>query len=80
MSAEVEVFAGICTANVDEDDLSLPKSNTQMAKPSLCLYINAPRAVIAPVHEGEEKSTYVVLPELVAEVLTVAVTCWPPAE
>jgi hypothetical protein len=74
ISADVLVFAGICTVKVDVDVLFEPKSNTHTAPLSPGVYIRAPRAVIAPVQDGEEKVMYVVLPNEVASVDMVAVT------
>lgn len=79
MSADVLVFAGIVTVNEVVDVFVFPKSKTQTAPLSPALYIKAPRAVIAPVHEGEENEMYVTLPEDVVWDETVAVTISPPA-
>jgi hypothetical protein len=50
MIADVFVTAGNCTVNVAVEVLSAPKSSTQTAPPAPALYINAPLAVIEPVH------------------------------
>jgi hypothetical protein len=66
MRAEELVSDGIVTVNVLLDVLSEPKSKTQIAgfvPPTL--YINAPLAVIDPVHAGEEKFTNAILPFVV---------------
>jgi hypothetical protein len=57
MSADVLVLAGIATVKVEVEVLSLPKSSTQTAAPVVLLYINAPRAVIDPVHAGAANVT-----------------------
>jgi hypothetical protein len=73
------VFAGIVTVNVEVDVLVFPKSKTHTAPFAPALYIKAPRAVIAPVHDGEVNEMYVTLPEDVVCDDTVAVTTCPPA-
>jgi hypothetical protein len=70
----VLVSGGIVTVNVPEDVFVLPKSKTQTAPLTPALYINAPRALIAPVQEGDENDTYVILPEAVVAEDTVGVT------
>ena len=60
MIADVLVTAGNCTVNVAVEVLSAPKSNTQTAPPAPALYINAPRAVIAPVHDVLSNDIYAV--------------------
>jgi hypothetical protein len=63
MSADVLVLAGIVTVKDTVEFLSLPKSSTQTAPFAPALYIKAPRAVICPLHDGEEKDTYTILPD-----------------
>ena len=62
MIADVLVTAGNCTVNVAVEVLSAPKSNTQTAPPAPALYIKAPRAVIAPVHDVLLNDMYAVSP------------------
>jgi hypothetical protein len=66
MRAEVLVSVGIVTVKLVIEVLSLPKSRTQIAGAAPpTLYINAPRAVIDPVHAGDENVTYAILPVVV---------------
>ena len=64
--AEVLVVAGNCTVKDPLDVLVDPKSKTQTAGFVVLFfkYINAPRALIAPVHTALLKETYAVSPDV----------------
>jgi len=61
MIAVVFVAAGNCTTKVVVEVLFEPKSSTHIAPLSPALYIKAPRAVIAPVHEALANEKYAVV-------------------
>lgn len=77
MIAEVFEGSGNCTVNVADDVLSAPKSNTQTDPPDV--YINAPRAVIAPLQTALSKEMYAVVPELPTVGACAIVRARPPA-